>query len=161
MDHEDTITLDAFLTALSRLGSPLPTALQEELNAIAQHFPDSIYALHEFVDQHAPLKQQYITARQAMPSEGERLKFSVPEEMVLAAEDAIAPSTVSWDEVERQVGSYFKEMALDAIERSHPDYDTKVTEALTAALTEMKQTPAMTTTQFDDWLTSVFDSTSD
>ncbi|MEB3231173.1 MAG: hypothetical protein VKJ64_09195 [Leptolyngbyaceae bacterium] len=72
--------------------------------------------------------------------------------------------------VMRSLLSDFKEMALDVIERysfrsgvapSHPDYDPKVAQVLTAALTEIKQTPAMTTEQFDDWLTSVFDSSDD
>ncbi len=168
MDHENTITLDAFLTALSRLGDPLPVELKKQLNAIAQGFPDTIRKLPGLVDQYAPLEEQYEIALDAMPSDGERLKFAEPQTVASPIAEAESPqdpelpeSTVSWDEVERQVGWYFKEMALDVIERSHPNYDPKMTEVLTAALTEMKQTPAMTIEQFDDWLTTVFDSPDD
>lgn len=154
MNHEDTITLGAFLTAATRLETPLPKNLQHQLNAIAEQFPASIYALHDFVEQYNPLKQQYITALQTLPSEGERLKFA----------DSYAPEilptelTVSWEEVEHQLGTYFKDMVLDLIERSHPEYDRKMAEALTSALADMEQSAGMTSEEFNDWLTKVFES---
>jgi hypothetical protein len=154
MNHEDTITLSAFLTAAIRLETPLPHNLQHQLNAIAEQFPDSIYELHEFVEQYNPLKQQYITALQTLPGEGERLKFAD------AQTPEILPTelTVSWEEVEHQLGTYFKDMVLDLIERSHPDYDRKIAEALTSALADMGQSPGMTSEEFNDWLTKVFES---
>lgn len=154
MNHEDTITLGAFLTAATRLETPLPHSLQHQLNAIAEQFPDSIYELHEFVEQHTPLKQQYITALQALPGEGERLKFADAQTL----EALPAELTVSWEEVEHQLGTYFKDMVLDLIERSHPDYDRKMAEALTSALADMGQSPGMTSEEFNDWLTKVFES---
>ncbi|NEQ99734.1 MAG: hypothetical protein F6K30_24035, partial [Cyanothece sp. SIO2G6] len=79
MNHEDTITLNAFLTALSRLETPLPVELQEQLNAIAQDFPDSIRKLPRLVDQYEPLEEQYDIALDAIAAhEGERFKFAAP-----------------------------------------------------------------------------------
>jgi hypothetical protein len=154
MNHEDTITLDAFLTAATRLETPLPENLQYQLNAIAEQFPDSIYELHEFVEQYNPLKQQYITALQTLPSEGERLKFADSH----APETLPRELTVSWEEVEHQLGTYFKDMVLDLVERSHPEYNPKMAEALTSALADMGQSSGMTSEEFNDWLTKVFDS---
>ncbi|MEP0855556.1 hypothetical protein [Trichocoleus sp. DQ-U1] len=154
MNHEDTITLSAFLTAATRLETPLTHNLQYQLNVIAEQFPASIYELHDFVEQYNPLKQQYITALQTLPSEGERLKLA----------DSYAPEvlptelTVSWEEVKHQLGTYFKDMVLDLIERSHPEYERKMAEALTFALADMEQSPGMASEEFNDWLTKVFES---
>jgi len=152
MNHEDTLTLNAFLTAATRLENPLPENLQHRLNEIADHFPASIYELHEFVEQYEPLKHQYITALQTLPSEGERLKFaeSQPPE-VLSTEQ-----TVSWEDVEGRLGNYFTEMVLDLIERSHPDYDRKMAEVLQSALTEMENRSTITVDEIDDWITKIF-----
>lgn len=154
MNREDTITLDAFLTAATRLETPLPENLQHQLNAIADQFPDSIYELHEFVEQYNPLKQQYIVALQTLPSEGERLKFAESP----ASEPLLVEPTVSWEEVESRLGTYFKDMVLELMERSHPDYDRKMAEALTSALADMGQSSGMTAEEFNDWLAKVFDS---
>ena len=154
MNHEDTIMLNAFLTAVTRLENPLPENLQHRLNEIAEQFPASIYELHEFVEQYEPLKYQYITALQTLPSEGERLKFAEFQ----ALEALSTESTVSWEEVERRLGTYFKDMVLDLIERSHPNYDHKMAEALTSALADMGQSPGMTSEEFNAWLTKVFES---
>ncbi len=123
MDHENTITLDAFLTALSRLGDPLPVELKKQLNAIAQGFPDTIRKLPGLVDQYAPLEEQYEMSLDAMPSDGERLKFAEPQTLEPPTSEAessqdleLPESTVSWDEVERQVGTYFTNMALELME---------------------------------------------
>ena len=154
MNHEDTLTLNAFLTAATRLENPLPENLQHRLNKIADHFPASICELHEFVDQYEPLKHQYITALQTLPSEGERLKFAGSQ----APEVLPTEPTVSWEDVEGRLGNYFTEMVLDLIERSHPDYDRKMAEALTSALADMGQSPGMTSEEFNGWLTKVFES---
>jgi len=123
--HDDTLTLDAFLTALSRLGTALPQALQEQLNAIAQRFPESICELPELVDQFEPLEKEYDLALDAIAAhEGERFKFGTPQAAesptsdtaVAPAPDLLPESTVSWDEVERQVGTYFTEMVLELME---------------------------------------------
>lgn len=157
MNHEDTITLSAFLTAATRLETPLPHNLQHQLNTIAEQFPDSIYELHDFVEQYNPLKQQYITALQTLPGEGERLKFADAQTPEILPREL----TVSWEEVEHQLGTYFKDMVLDLIERSHPDYSSKMADALTSALVDMGQSPVMTTEEFDGWLTKVFDSSNE
>jgi hypothetical protein len=154
MNYEDTLTLNAFLTAATRLQSPLPENLQHRLNEIAKQFPASIYELHEFVEQYEPLKHQYIAALQTLPSEGERLKFAQSQ----TPEALSKEPTVSWEEVESQLGTYFKDMVLDLIERSHPDYDSKMAEALTSALADMGQSPGMNSEEFNDWLTKVFES---
>jgi hypothetical protein len=154
MNHEDTLTLGAFLAAAVRLETPLPENLQHQLGIIAEQFPDSIYELHEFVEQYPPLKQQYITALQALPSEGERLKFADPQ----TPEVQIPELTVSWEEVEQQLGTSFKDMVLELMERSHPDYSPKVAEALASGLADMGQSPTMTVKDFNGWLTTVFDS---
>jgi hypothetical protein len=49
-------------------------------------------------------------------------------------------------------------MVLDLIERSHPDYNFKMAEALTSALADMGQSPGMTAKELNEWLTKVFDS---
>lgn len=154
MNHEDRITLNAFLAAATRLETPLPDHLQRQLNAIAKQFPDSIYELNEFVEQYEPLKHQYITALQTSPSEGERLKFTKSE----VPEAFSTELTVGWEDVEYQLGTYFKDMVLDLIERSHPDYDRKMAEVLTSALADMGQSPGMTSEEFNGWLTKVFES---
>ncbi|NJL22311.1 MAG: hypothetical protein HC895_18215 [Leptolyngbyaceae cyanobacterium SM1_3_5] len=154
MNHEDTMTLGAFLTAATRLETPLPENLQHQLDTIAEQFPDSIYELHEFVEQYNPLKQQYITALQALPSEGERLKFADASE----AEVPLQELTVSWEEVELQLGAYFTDMVLDLVERSHPAYDSRMAEALTSALPSVGQSSGMTSEEFNVWLTQVFNS---
>jgi hypothetical protein len=154
MNHEDTIMLNVFLMAATRLENPLPENLQDHLNTIAEQFPDSIYELHEFVEQYEPLKHQYIAALQTLPSEGERPKFAESQ----VSEALAIELTVSWEDVERQLGSYFKEMVLDLVERSHPDYDRQTAEAVTAALADMGKSPGMTSEEFNGWLTKVFDS---
>lgn len=154
MNHEDTITLNAFLTAATRLENPLPENLQHRLSEIAKQFPASIYELHEFVEQYEPLKYQYITALQTLPGEGERLKLAESQ----APEALFTEPTVSWEEVERRLGTYFTDTVLDLIERSHPDYDHKMAEALTSALADMGKSPGMTSEEFNDWLTKVFES---
>ncbi|GAB4204225.1 MAG: hypothetical protein Fur006_59200 [Coleofasciculaceae cyanobacterium] len=154
MNHEDTITLGAFLTAATRLETPLPHNLQHQLNAIAEQFPDSIYELHDFVEQYNPLKQEYITALQTLPGEGERLKFADAQTPEILPREL----TVSWEEVEHQLGTYFKDMVLELVERSHPEYDRKMAEALTSALADMEQSAGMTSEEFNDWLTKVFES---
>ncbi|MEB3295759.1 MAG: hypothetical protein VKJ24_21625 [Synechococcales bacterium] len=152
MNHEDAVTLNAFLVAATRLETPLPENLQHQLDAIAKQFPASIYELHEFVEQYSPLKQQYIAALQTLPGEGERPKFADPSTL----ERLPAESTVSWEEVEQQLGTYFKDMVLDFIERSHPDYEPKMAEALSAALIDMEQRPTITVNDIDAWITNLF-----
>lgn len=154
MDYEDTLTLNAFLAAATRLKHPLPADLQRQLDDIAGQFPSSIYELHEFAEQYEPLKREYIAALQDFPSEGERLKFAESQ----PTEPPSQELTVSWEEVEQQLGTYFKDMALDLIERSHPDYDRKIAETLESALADMKSSPGMTSEEFNDWLTQVFES---
>lgn len=154
MNYEDRLTLDAFLTAAARLETPLPENLQQQLSAIAQHFPASIYELHEFVEKYPPLHQQYITALQSLPSEGERLKFAdLP-----ATDIQTSELTVSWEDVEHQLGPSFTDMALDMLERSHPNYTPKMAAALDSALASVGQSPTMTATEFNGWLTTVFES---
>ena len=48
-------------------------------------------------------------------------------------------------------------MVLDMIERSHPDYDRKMAEALESALADMESSPGMSSEEFNDWLTKVFE----
>ena len=157
MNNEDTLTLNAFLTAATRLENPLPENLQHRLNEIADHFPASIYELHEFVEHYEPLKHQYITALQTLLSEGERLKFaeSQPPE-VFSTEILSTEQTVSWEEVEGRLGNYFTEMVLDLIERSHPDYDRKMAKVLQSALTDMENRSTITADEIDDWIAKLF-----
>ncbi|HEY9613382.1 hypothetical protein [Allocoleopsis sp.] len=154
MDYEDAATLNAFLAAATRLKHPLPGNLQHRLDKIAEQFPDSIYKLHDFAKQYEPLKYEYIAVLQELPREGTRLKFAESQ----PTEPPSQEPTVSWEEVEQQLGTYFKDMALDLIERSHPDYDRKIAEALESALVDMKSSPGMTSEEFNDWLTQVFES---
>lgn len=154
MDYEDTLTLNAFLAAATRLKHPLPADLQRQLDEIAGQFPESIYELHEFAEQYEPLKREYISVLQDFPSEGERLKLAESQPTEPPAQEP----TVSWEDVEQQLGTYFKDMVLDLIERSHPDYDHKMAEALKSALADMESSPGMTSEEFNDWLTKVLDS---
>jgi hypothetical protein len=154
MDSKDIITLNAFLTAAIRLENPLPENLQHRLNDIAEQFPDSIDELHEFVEQYQPLKDRYITALQTLPSEEERLEFTKSQ----ALKALSAEPTVGWEEVERRLGSHFTDMVLDLIERSHPDYDRKMAEALTSALVDLEQSTGMNSEEFNGWLAKVFES---
>lgn len=154
MDYEDTLTLNAFLAAAARLKHPLPAELQLQLDEIAGQFPSSIYELHEFAERYEPLKREYIDALQDFPSEGERLKFAESQSTEPLSKEPI----VSWEEVEQQLGTYFKDMVLDLIERSHPDYDRKMADALESALADMESSPGMTSEEFNDWLIKVFES---
>jgi hypothetical protein len=47
----------------------------------------------------------------------------------------------------------FKNLLLDAIERSHPRYHEEIQDALTSALTI--DTPTMTASEFGEWLSRV------
>jgi hypothetical protein len=154
MDYEDTLTLNAFLAAATRLKHPLPVDLQRQLDDIAGQFPSSIYELHEFAERYEPLKREYIAALQDFPSKGERLKFAESQPTAPSSQE----STVSWEDVEQQLGTYFKDMVLDLIERSHPDYDRKMAEALESALADMESPPGMNSEEFNDWLTKVLES---
>ncbi|NEQ99733.1 MAG: hypothetical protein F6K30_24030, partial [Cyanothece sp. SIO2G6] len=98
-----------------------------------------IRKLPRLVDQYEPLEEQYDIALDAIAAhEGERFKFAAPpasespisDTAVAPEPDSLPESTVSWDEVERQVGSYFKEVALDVIEQSDPDYGRKMKEEI-------------------------------
>ncbi len=153
MDYEDTITLNAFLKAATRLEHPLPTDLQHQLNEIARQLPDSIYELDEVAKRYEPLKREYIAALQDFPDEGEQLKESESKPRELLSTEPL----VSWEEVEQQLGTYFKDMVLDLIERSHPDYDQKMAEALQTALSDLEHRSATTANEIDDWLANVFD----
>ncbi|NER95648.1 MAG: hypothetical protein F6J86_17730 [Symploca sp. SIO1B1] len=155
MNHEDTITLNVFLTAASRLENPLPEHLQYRLNEIAKQFPDSIEELPKFVEQYEPLKYQYTAALKTLLPSGEKCLNLAQSQ---TSEILSTEPTVSWEEVECQLGTYFKDMVLDLIERSHPDYEGKMAEALTSALADMGQSPGMTSEEFNDWLTKVFES---
>ncbi|NET90381.1 MAG: hypothetical protein F6K45_20180 [Kamptonema sp. SIO1D9] len=50
-----------------------------------------------------------------------------------------------------------KNSVLDAIEKSHPDYEEKIAAALEEALVEIDNSPAMTQDEFSEWLTSISD----
>lgn len=156
MEYKDTITLNAFLTAATRLEHPLPIDLQHHLNEIAEQFPDSIYELHEIAEQYEPLNREYITALQDVPSVG-----GLKEVESQPAQTVSKEPPVSWEEVEQQLGTYFKDMVLDLIERSHPDYDRKMADALNAALTDLEQHSAISADEIDDWIANIFDNPDD
>jgi len=50
-----------------------------------------------------------------------------------------------------------KNAVLGAIERSHPDYDRKMTEVLSEALAESDNNPSMTPEEFREWLINISD----
>lgn len=75
MNREDTLTFNAFLTAVTQLQEPLPASIVTQLEEISKHLPESIAELHELTEQFEPLHQQYRTAICEQPSEGEIVKF--------------------------------------------------------------------------------------
>ena len=79
MDSLDTITLLAFLAALTRLGNSLPTDLQNQLKEIGKTFPSHVSKLHTLAKSYSPLEQGYKDARLALQQDGERFRFAVPE----------------------------------------------------------------------------------
>ncbi|MBO1347962.1 MAG: hypothetical protein EBE86_011410 [Hormoscilla sp. GUM202] len=50
-----------------------------------------------------------------------------------------------------------KKTVLGAIERSHPDYDLKMTEVLSEALSQSDNNPTMTPEEFREWLINISD----
>ena len=155
MQYEDTKTLNAFMTAAMRLQHPLPEDIQSQLDKIVEGFPESIWELHNLAKRYEPLKQEYIAVLQEMPSEGERLKFAEAE----SVEPTVEEPTVGWDEVERRLGTNFLNMVLDIIERSHPEYDRKMTEALKEALEELNSgnCRVIAVDEIYDWLANIPD----
>ncbi|MEL7035247.1 MAG: hypothetical protein AAFO04_06465 [Cyanobacteria bacterium J06592_8] len=159
MQYEDTKILNAFMTAALRLENSLPDDIRSKLDQIAERFPDSIWELRNLAKHYKPLEQEYKTARQEMPSEGERLK-SPESESIELIELTVQEPTVGWDEVERRLGTTFLDMVLDMIERSHPEYDRKMAEALEEGLAELNSgncTVLTTAEEIDDWLDKLFD----
>jgi hypothetical protein len=161
MQSEDTKTLNAFMTAAMRLQHPLPEEMQSKLDKIVEDFPDSIYQLDDLAEKYEPLKQEYLAVLREMPREGERLKLA---EKVQPEEIILQEPTLGWDEVERRLGHNFLDMVLDMIERSHPEYDTKMAEVLKEGLEVLNSgncTVLKTKQDRDDWLDRVFDSLDD
>ena len=161
MQQEDTNTLNNFMTAAMRLQHPLPADIQSQLDQIVEEFPESIWQLHNLAKRYEPLRQEYFTVLQEMPSEGERLKLA---EDTQQEELILKEPTVGWDEVERRLGHNFLDMVLDMIERTHPEYDKKIAEALKEGLEELNSgncTVLKTKQDRDDWLDRVFDSLDD
>lgn len=72
--NEDTRTLNAFLTAVAQLQEPLPSDVMQQLHAIEQELPESVYKLIGLAEQFEPLHTAYVSALRAQPKEGERLK---------------------------------------------------------------------------------------
>ena len=80
MNSLDAITLKAFLAALNRLDKSLPADIQNQLNAIAETFPSDVSKLHALARGYSPLDKDYMDARILLQgSDGERLRFSIPE----------------------------------------------------------------------------------
>ncbi len=48
-------------------------------------------------------------------------------------------------------------MVLELIERSHPDYDREMADALNTALTDLEHRSAITADEIDDWIANIFD----
>jgi hypothetical protein len=79
MNSSNTVILKAFLAALMRLEKPLPSDLQNQINAIGKSFPDNITKLAFIVKQYSLLEQEYHSARYTLEDQGERLWFSATE----------------------------------------------------------------------------------
>lgn len=96
MNSLDLITIKAFLTALTRLEVSLPADLQKQVNEIGQNFPESVPKLHRLARSFLALEQEYMEARLAIQTDGDRLRFAVPEseESVQISDEQILHFTV-------------------------------------------------------------------
>ena len=54
-----------------------------------------------------------------------------------------------------QLTGYLKNLLLDMVEREHPSYETKITEAVTESSAETEHLPAMNANEFRSWLTNI------
>jgi hypothetical protein len=79
MNSSDTVILKAFLAALMRLETALPSDLQAKINQIGQNFAETITKLDFIVKEYSPLEQEYHSARYNLEDKAERLWFSATE----------------------------------------------------------------------------------
>ncbi len=87
MNALNTITISAFLAALTQLDSPLPTELQDALHDIGKDFTSSVFnldglatKLNTLAKRHTLLNRSYREARLVLQSSaGERLRFATPD----------------------------------------------------------------------------------
>lgn len=79
MNSSDTVILKAFLAALMRLETALPSDLQAKINQIGQNLPETITKLDFIVKEYSLLEQEYHSARYNLEDKAERLWFSATE----------------------------------------------------------------------------------
>lgn len=91
----NSITLNAFITALAELDAPLPDITRDGVRHLGRIYPDRVAELHELALNYPPLANRYLEAREAWQNpSGDRRESTesdnTEKQNILTASDPVA-----------------------------------------------------------------------